>query len=731
MNDGVIEGNIAGSNGGGVAVTGRGIFTMNDGLIRSNQAAGINAQGNGGGVHISTTGIPSIGSEFNMNGGIIGGSNPSDANTATRGGGVSISGEGTFTMQDGMLQGNQANDGGGIFISTSSFAMAVIENGHIRNNHAINNGGGIYSQFANNYQNHMMPSLYSNINISPAVHFLGNTAGNGAFNPPTNALAIMPLTATISISTHQLNNYDINFAYEPNRIQTGTFQVWNYTELLETVQYIADQGFTEQVTITVMQDFGTPVSNISQITIPAGSDVLLTSYGGNVFTYTITNTGRHFDVRGKLTLQDVVLSSSGSGSFNRGGVNIFNNGHFVMETGSAIKNNAGAVFIGIDGTFTMYGGIIKENTADSGGGILIANRGTFIMRGGVIQNNMARMNGGGVSANSGSTFIMHDGIIQGNTAVRGGGVNVEGNFTMHGGIIRNNKATGTSATDGGGGVRADVNGRFRMYGGIIDSNTAQHGGGVLINSSATIFMDGPRETTVISNNEAFVRGGGIDIRGTNVSNLTSGAITNNRAGIGGGVSIFIMPLSAHNIRNGVTICSNQAQYGGGIWINDGEAAIFGNRRLLNLQGGQIRNNHAMQDGGGIFTERGSNYQNPMPLDAYVTLTVMPAVHFFGNTAGNGAFNPPSNALNIMPLAASISTSTHQLNNYDINFAFEPNRIWNTLYTIIFDEGKYSLFEENKLEEVDFENESEEEEMEYELKYETKKEKITKEKKIKG
>ncbi|MCL2367270.1 MAG: hypothetical protein FWC75_09585, partial [Oscillospiraceae bacterium] len=47
--------------------------------------------------------------------------------------------------------------------------------------------------------------------------FLGNTAGNGAVSPPSNAAAVMQRSASVSVFDHQINNYDINFGLEGAR----------------------------------------------------------------------------------------------------------------------------------------------------------------------------------------------------------------------------------------------------------------------------------------------------------------------------------------------------------------------------------------------------------------------------------------------------------------------------------------------------------------------------------
>jgi hypothetical protein len=107
----------------------------------------------------------------------------------------------------------------------------------------------------------------------------------------------------------------------------------------------------------------------------------------------------------------------------------------------------------------MNGGTISGNTAPSGGGVCVWD-GTFTMTGGTVSENTANQNGGGVEiwagtfTMQGGTFTMKAGTISGNTAGSGGGVCVEGgNFTMNDGTISGNTGTGI----GGGGVYANGN----------------------------------------------------------------------------------------------------------------------------------------------------------------------------------------------------------------------------------------------------------------------------------
>ena len=147
---------------------------------------------------------------------------------------------------------------------------------------------------------------------------------------------------------------------------------------------------------------------------------------------------------------------------NKVGVNVGSGCTFTMYGGSITANEAGTDWGGgvrNDGTFTIYDGVISNNSADNGGGVY--NKGKFTMSGGTIINNntAAESDGGGGVYNQG-TFTMSDGEISGNTTTFGGGVRNYGNFTMSGGKIINN-----TAANKGGGVN-NYNGTFNISGNV-------------------------------------------------------------------------------------------------------------------------------------------------------------------------------------------------------------------------------------------------------------------------
>jgi len=183
------------------------------------------------------------------------------------------------------------------------------------------------------------------------------------------------------------------------------------------------------------------------------------------------------------------------GSKTVSGVRVYG-GTFTMSGGEISGNTAnssgGGVYVG-GGTFTMSSGEISGNTAPSGGGGVNVAAGTFVMSGGKISDNIARnSNGGGVYVGDYGTFTMSGGEISGNTANNGGGVYVSGyssntliNYEVHRGTftMRGGEISGNISSVNGGGVYVaggNFSGTSKPGGGVVES------GGIFTKSGGTI-----------------------------------------------------------------------------------------------------------------------------------------------------------------------------------------------------------------------------------------------------
>ncbi len=291
---------------------------------------------------------------------------------------------------------------------------------------------------------------------------------------------------------------------------------------------------------------GAGVNNNGQFIMNGGiiSDNIASSYGGGVYDehYSETNVDETFVMNGGIIIRN--SAKLGGGVFTEG-----SKARFFMNDGSITNNAAngtsyyqggGGVYINSGGRFTMAGGSISGNTGTDGGGVFIyggestpsENTIGFTMSGGTIAGNEASKGGGGVYLKAArmcmyGTAVIGDDSLEINTAATsdlhsniakvGGGIDVEYNSVAYVGYsdantpasstggIYYNYATGTGASEGGGGIYKATK--------IANSNikyngTAGKGGGIYADSDV-MFSDG----VVVSGNAATGNGSGVYARG--------------------------------------------------------------------------------------------------------------------------------------------------------------------------------------------------------------------------
>jgi len=169
--------------------------------------------------------------------------------------------------------------------------------------------------------------------------------------------------------------------------------------------------------------------------------------------------GRNTDNYAVLVMGGGILRMQGSASLtgNNGRSGVYVGGTFIMEDNAKVFNNiadskGGGVSVDRGGSFTM-----QDNAAVSGNSVVVVSTsaihagiaygggvfvidGSFTMNGGEISNNTliaGTTYGGGVWATP--SFIMNGGVISGNTARQGGGVHA--NLIKTGGTIYGSDAT--------------------------------------------------------------------------------------------------------------------------------------------------------------------------------------------------------------------------------------------------------------------------------------------------
>ena len=244
------------------------------------------------------------------------------------------------------------------------------------------------------------------------------------------------------------------------------------------------------------------IPNGKKITLKADNAskpaILKCSHNWQIYTYFDVQSGAALTLEGLITLQGVdssyrklhyALSVNQNGNAEiKNGVTITGFKNYNVTSNGVEQAGKGPVFV--DGTLTMSGGTIKENTVvndatvwsgGGGGGVYVGATGNFIMKGGTITQNEA------------SGY---------NTSNGGSGVYVKGQFTMEGGTIEKNKTAYA-----GGGVLVG-GGVFNMEGGKITENQSNRGKGVMVRGGIFNWNNGQITTNYGYGNAVVTESGG-------------------------------------------------------------------------------------------------------------------------------------------------------------------------------------------------------------------------------
>lgn len=259
-------------------------------------------------------------------------------------------------------------------------------------------------------------------------------------------------------------------------------------------------------------------------------------------------------------------------------------GSLTIEDGTVLKNNVlrdlgyfcalGGAIVANEGTITMTGGTIENNSANFGGGVFLENHSVMTMSGGVIQNNTAvdgtqsglygYAAGGGIDLYGGSTLnLTGNAVIKNNSSEHmGGGISVGTGVTSNGPDTLNmtgGSVTGNSSGSGGGGIMVQA-GRTNAYG------TANISGGTISGNNMTGSGEG----------EHAFGGGGIYVNGyssayrgfhNGVLNLTNALITENTAALeGGGYASCPVSSTEMYLDSGCAIYNNTGNRARDIYI---------------------------------------------------------------------------------------------------------------------------------------------------------------------
>jgi len=488
---------------------------------------------------------------------------------------VCVDNGGTMSMTGGTIQGNKNHNSRGVFLQDTSAdgwkMVFTMTGGTITDCFTSDKGGGILM-----YGNAKFIMNGGTITNCAAGHLGGGVAvyGTAAFTMDGGTIESCSSSSGEYVYTDKGASFTQNGGSVGSVEKDGVAWIGDkpYLSLkaaiaavaknqddTTTIKIVKDMTITEQIDIENKKirleadeahtiTFAVPTGS-NGFRIIGGSRPSSLTIGENV-TVTTTNDSLRSIVnvggqQGSFSLEGGTLSS-GSADLAKAIVCVDNGGTMFMTSGTIRGNkshNSKGVFLqdtSADGwkmAFTMTGGTITDCfTSDKGGGIGMIGKAEFTMNGGTITNCVAGYLGGGVEINETAVFTMNGGEISSCTAAaQGGGVSAqkEAVFTLKGGKISGCKVERDGAA-GGGICLKGTNVTFTMSGGEVCDNTAEYlGGGIYTESDATITAG------VIQNNKttcATGYGGGIYAHKEATVRLTNVVVTGNTArALGGGI----------------------------------------------------------------------------------------------------------------------------------------------------------------------------------------------------
>lgn len=314
---------------------------------------------------------------------------------------------------------------------------------------------------------------------------------------------------------------------------------------------------------------------------------------------------------------------------NGGAVFSYAPGHVLVDDHAAVNDNRALIS---GGGVLLWGGrltvgrfaVMKGNTARNGGAIAsLEDVGRVVLRQNARVVGNTATNGGALSF-GGPTFIQGSVVVEENQAVNGGALWDSCRTLCHGGfvevggsaVIRSN-----SSTEAGGGINSGRGGVIvGGHAAVVANISGTNGGGIYDASGGEIDRTGDvvvEDHARVASNTAAGNGGGIwsSFSGGRVLLLDAGTVRHNHAVDGGGIYGELVRMFGSSVVSGNTADGR----GGGV-------AAFGGGGRTRISGSSvIETNSAAVAGGGIYTWGGVTRGGDLWLERSATVR--------GNQAG--------------------------------------------------------------------------------------------------
>ncbi|MEE1505261.1 MAG: right-handed parallel beta-helix repeat-containing protein [Acutalibacteraceae bacterium] len=573
------------------------------------------------------------------NNGILKDENGEVTSTASQGGGIRIAKTDTkpITFENSDIHDNTARDGGGIAVTIAKDVPVNFDNKTIiRNNIAAYRGGGIYVSHTEGYET-QFDIKGGKICSNTAVH-------GGGVNYQDGVLASNIANVEVCCNKATGNRKEsgsgggVYLATETDITITGS-DTKIHDNIGEDGGGVAVSGNLEVK--NGVQIYNNKVFRSSDVdtSVLAFKDGYKGGYGGGLYLYP---TGKEIVLDGANIYNNYSdhqgggILSQGTTTYIKGNTKIHNND---CPTGGGMFNN-GIVVISESAEF-------YENTATNHAGICNNGNGNITIKGNVkIHNNTAEKNSGGIFNNGNCTLKIEENVeVYENSASTGGGIYAAGKFHL----ASNAKIHHNTANYGGGITISAIGDKlFEMTGGEVYENTAKYGAGIYFGTNA---KNNALSGGSIYKNAASEHGGGIYLSNDTITvNITNGfEVYENTAKKGAGITVILGTL---NVDNGVIRNNTASDSGGGIWnkgvVNLTETLVYENEAKasgggidvlgtvntfakLTVVGGEIRDNFAAMNGGGVH----SVYGNVSLDDCVVSGNVSEGVFVSGDKDARG------------------------------------------------------------------------------------------------
>jgi len=419
---------------------------------------------------------------------------------------------GTVTITNSTISGNStSNDGGGIF---SNSGTVTITNSTISGNSAIaggsSSGGGVYNKPGGVSTVNARNSIIAKNTATGSPDFSGTLTSQG-FNLIGNTSGT---TITGTTTGNQLNVDPKLGPLQNNGGPTFTHALLSGSPAIEAGESSGSntdqRGFTRPVdTPAITNATGGDGSDIGAYEVqadqlPGCGNTIVTNNndsgpGSLRFIFANACNGETItfasSVLSPINLTSDALLINKAMTIRGPGANLL-----TVRRSAPGGTSSGIFYITSGGFNTISNLTIADGNADFGGGISNRFGTSLTVENCTVSGNVAGSIGGGGIANIGATTTIINSTISGNTtsSVGGGIANAFGTVTITNSTISGNSATGSSSSEGGGGIFNGSSGGVNLTNSTITNNSASNfgGGGGVQNPSGMVNV----RNTIIAKN---------------------------------------------------------------------------------------------------------------------------------------------------------------------------------------------------------------------------------------